>query len=249
MTALSFPRTTSLGEASGVRMVSRLTIGDDFVREVEIDGGAVVTWRARRTETSLPVLELHLPTAAGVDLRAPLPFIEHAASHDALLVAASSRPGETADVERLFPLSIASVSLPPEPLTDLAMLWVLHDGPFGTFAWSNVFRDGRCVSNQARPVDQVPRGPWDVVAEVDYADCARAFLGELEIRDLIARGHLKGPLSALSALTWFVERHETTGRAAAMRDPVELLLEWVAVARSDEVLSWVAAGPPAAPEP
>ena len=249
MTAPSLPRTMSLGEATGAHMVTRLMTGDGLVHEVEIDAGAVVEWRARRTGTTLPVLELHLPHVQGIDPRSPLPFMEHAAAHEALLVAAPSPSDETAHVERMFPLSIASVPLPPEPLTDLAMLWVLHDGPFGKFAWSNVFRDGRCVSNQAGPVEQVPREPWDVVAEVDYADCARAFLGDLEIRDLIARGHLKGPLWALSALSWYVERDETTARAAAVRESAELLLEWVAVVRSDEVLSWVAAGPPAAPEP
>ncbi|MGQ0824635.1 MAG: hypothetical protein ACT4OX_06335 [Actinomycetota bacterium] len=218
------------------RLVTRFVAPDAIVHEVDTADGRVLAWRREASSPAVSLLELDIPRPVAADEELLLPFLEDPSLHGSVLISSSAND---ADVSRLFPLSIGAAPVPPLLIPEFAMLWILHDGPFGRFAWRNAFVDGQCVLNDALDPDAVGGSGWDVVAEVDYADCARYFLGDIEIRDLIARGHLHGSLAGMSTLSWYVERDETPARAALYRSQVEALLAWIEVARSDAVLQWV----------
>ena len=213
------------------QFVVRFVSPDERVREFECRDGRIVTSRRERTSSSAPVLEFALPRLLDDDAWGRLPVLEDPSLHSDVLVVAGDA------LHRLFPLAITSRQEPKELLADLAMLWVLRDGPFGVFAWRNAFLDGRCVVNDTVPVEATENTPWDIVIEIDFADCVDYFLGHLEFRDLIAQGHVEGSVYAISAVTWFAERDEMLERAALYRLEAELLRDWVRIARSDAVLA------------
>lgn len=213
--------------------VVRFEAANALVHELDVAAGCIVASRERRTAPRVPVLEFHVPRPVDREAMAALPFVEDAELHGGVLIGPGS---DGAGLSRIFPLALGT-TLIPTLASRLATLWILHDGPFGRFAWTNYFAAGACVSNDATDPAFLADTEWDVVAEVDYADCVRCYQGELEVRDLIARGHVKASVGALSALSWHIERPEMTAAAARYRDQIELLLAWVAVARSDAVLA------------
>jgi hypothetical protein len=238
MTTLSTPALP--GGAAAVRseeFAVRFVTPDDRVHEIECRSGSLVDWRHRRTSLGPPTLELYIPRVFDGDDWDCLPFLDDPYLHRDVLVAAGER-GST--LSRLFPLAIAGRRGPEELLADFGMLWILRDGPFGDFAWRNVFVNGQCEANDAVSCSETENTPWDIILEVDFTDCVDHFLGVLEIRDLIARGQVDGSIAAISALTWFVERDEMIERAQEYRAEAELLRDWTTIARSDATRTWVA---------
>jgi hypothetical protein len=213
--------------------VARFVAANGRTHEVECRDGVIVDQRDEHTSASLPVLEFALPRLFDDDAVHTMPFVEDPYLHrDALI-------GAGADVRRMFPLSVTGRREPQEFLPDFRMLWIMRDGPFGDFAWRNVYVDGRCDANDAVAISDTDDTPWDIIIEADFVDCIDFFLGEIEARDLLARAQVQGGVFALSTLTWFVERDEMLARASEHRATAQLLREWVTIARSDETLARV----------
>jgi hypothetical protein len=213
--------------------VVRLVTADGATHEIECAGGEIVDWSRQHSDRSVPVLEIAIPRVFDVLEEAVVPFCEDARLNGEVLL------GDGSALSRLFPLSITGMSEPAELFDDFRMLWIMRDGPFGDFAWRNVFVEGRCDLNDAAAIDAGDAMPWDVIVEADFTDCIGFFLGDLEIRDMLARGQVQGAVAALSTLTWFVERDEMVERAQRQRLRAELLRDWVTIARSDRILAWV----------
>jgi hypothetical protein len=220
-----------------VREVTRFSTANGLVHEVDTDRGAIVAWRHERTEPDVPVLEFSIPRHVDEAEARLLPFLEDPALNSSVLV---SFGGSDAAVSPLFPLGMGALRVPAAIFPRLAMLWIIEDGPFGRFAWRHVIVEGVPLCNDTVDAGTVSGSDWDLVVEVDYDDCVRCFLGDLEIRDMIVRGHVVSSLATLSAWSWLVERDEIASRAAPERPGIERLLRWVEIARSDEVLEWVA---------
>ena len=237
MTAVSVPPfPTTMERVANAQFMVRFVTADGTTHEVECQNGALAAWRQGRTSVSMPVLELFIPRV--VDDGAPfLPFTEDPYLHRDVLVASGP---DGSKLQRLFPLVITGRQEPKELLGRLGMLWILRDGPFGDFAWCNVFVDGACVANDAVAESDTEGTPWDVIIEADFVDCIGHFRGDLEIRDMLARGNIQGSIAGLSALTWFVERDEMLDRAREYHEESDLLRDWVTIARSDAVLEWAA---------
>ena len=172
-------------------------------------------------------LEVHVPRLASGEL------VDDPTLHDRVFVISGS--GAQSELHRLFPLCIAHASMPSALLPELSMLWVLDNGPFGPFAWRNVYIDGRCRVNDAVAIADTEDTPWDVIVETDYRDCVRYFLGEIEIRDLVARGQVHGCIAGMSALCWFVENDEMRARAHAHAEQANLLRAWVDATRDPAI--------------
>ena len=214
-------------------VVVRFEAANALVHEVDVAQGSIIGSRDRRTSPVVPVLEFHIPRPVDATAMAALPFAEDPELHGGVLIG----PGiDGAGLSRLFPLALGTTVI-PTLVPRLATLWILHDGPFGRFAWTNFFADGACVSNDATDPVFLENTDWDVVAEVDYADCVRCYQGELEMRDLLARGHVKAAVGALSELSWHIERPEMAAHAVRYQDQIDMMLAWVSVARSDAVLA------------
>ena len=179
----------------------------------------------------MPVVDFRVEGLLTAAQERNLPFVDDGPLHGRLVW------GTNGKWCRLFPLSIACQPFAGVMHPDLSMLWILHDGPFAKFAWRTAFLDGRCVTNDVVNPAAAEGAAWTVVVEADYVDCAALFLGELEVRDLLERGHIAGSIAALSALSWFVERDESIERAQRLAEPVARLRDWVAIARSDEMLA------------
>jgi hypothetical protein len=169
-------------------------------------------------------LEVHVPRLASGEL------VDDPTLHDRVFVISGS--GAQSELHRLFPLCIAHASMPSALLPELSMLWVLDKGPFGPFAWRNVYIDGKCRVNDAVAIADTEDTPWDVIVETDYRDCVRYFLGEIEIRDLIAQGQVQGRIAGMSALCWFVENDDMRDRARAHAEQANLLRAWVDATRA-----------------
>jgi hypothetical protein len=213
--------------------VVRIVTADDSVRETEFDNGRITARRTQRSRSLHPTLEIYVPRLSPDDDTTAL--VDNPYPPDRVFVV-SEQDGRS-ELHRLFPLCLAGASL-PALLPELSLLWILRNGPFGTFAWRNVFVDGRCKVNDAVAVGDTEGMPWDVIIDIHFTDCISYFLGELEIRDLIAQGSVRGTIGALSALCWFVERVEMTERAAQHREQAELLRAWAhAVNGVDAVLA------------
>jgi hypothetical protein len=196
----------------------RIVTADNVAREAIFGGPDDVQGR---------VLEVHVPRLAGDEL------VDDPTLHDRVFVVSGS--GAQTELHRLFPLCIAHAPMPTALLPELSMLWVLDNGPFGAFAWRNVYVDGRCRVNDAVAIADMEDTPWDVIVETDYRDCVRYFLGEIEIRDLIAKGQVQGRIAGMSALCWFVENDEMRERARARADQANLLRAWVDATRDAKV--------------
>jgi hypothetical protein len=217
------------------RFVVRFDSSDRTEHQIECHGGTIVDWRRERADTTLPALELELPDDTFEAPAPSFPFADAPELHDALLV----RTAPHADFPtRMFPLCIGAQVLPAELVAELDVVWMLHDGPFGPFAWRNRYANGVCTLNDAVTAADVGDLPWDVVLEVDFVDCIDAALGHLEVRDLLARGNVHGTIASLSAFSWFLERDEMRDIAAPHRLHAELLRDWTQIARSDPVVAW-----------
>lgn len=220
------PAFDPIGDVSLEPFAVRLASGDDRVHELRFDNGALVQWSDTREAKGVPTVEFAVPANIAVDdTWATLPFVD-----DPMLMRAWS------------PLASAFDPLTPADLANIEAIrvaWVLHDGPFGNFVWDLEVRAGSVRRQVAFPAgDEID---VDGVFEVDFSDFVDGLLGELEVRDLIARGQVQASVGVISAVAWLLQREQAVACARAEIETLKVVRDWAAIVRSDGVREWVAA--------
>ena len=204
-----------------------LLADDGRMHALQFDGGALVDWSDQATVDERPTLGVAIPEVLATQETWPaLPF-----SDDVMLVPALPVDVFSHAFEPFGSEEIAAVD-------GLATWWLLRDTPFGDAGWAFEVVDHAVRRRVAAP--RVPEpGEWDATVDIDFVDFVDFLLGELELRDLIARGNLTGCVGALSALTWLAGRDEAIAQARRDVDNVRLVRDWASIIRSDEVRAWV----------
>lgn len=207
-----------------------LLAGDGRMHSLQFDSATLVDWSDHATADEQPTLAVAIPDVLATDDIWPaLPF-----SDDVMLLPALPVDALTNAFEPFGPEEIAAVD-------GLATWWRLRDTPFGDAGWSFEVVD-RAVRRRIAPPRRPEPGEWDATVDIDFVDFVDFLLGELELRDLIARGNLTGCVGALSALTWLAGRDDAIARARRDLDNARLVRDWASIVRSDEVRAWVERG-------